>query len=50
MTDLTNPIFHDDNAAREHLETILWPNGLVCPHCKATDGLTRLRARAIDPV
>jgi len=25
--DLRNPIFHDDNAAREYLETVLWPQG-----------------------
>ena len=31
--DLSNPIFHDENAAREHLESIMWPDGPVCPHC-----------------
>src|SRR5213076_2404848 len=31
--DLRNPIFHDDNAAREYLETVLWPQGPVCPRC-----------------
>ena len=25
--------FHDDDAAREHLESIRWPNGPICPHC-----------------
>lgn len=25
--DLTNPIFHDDDKAREHLESLLWPHG-----------------------
>jgi transposase-like protein len=33
MTDLTNPILHDDDAAREHLESIRWANGVYCPHC-----------------
>ena len=33
MIDLTNPIFHDDDAARAHLEEQRWPNGPVCPHC-----------------
>jgi len=27
--DLRNPIFHDENAAREYLETVLWPQGPV---------------------
>lgn len=35
MTDLTNPIFQDAVKAREHLEALRWPNGPVCPHCKA---------------
>ena len=30
-TDLTNPIYHDDEAARAHLESLLWPDGPVCP-------------------
>ena len=33
--DLTNPIFHDLDAARGWLEASLWPNGPVCPHCKS---------------
>lgn len=31
--DLQNPIFTDENAAREALEAVRWPNGPVCPHC-----------------
>jgi len=33
MCDLSNPIYHDKDKAREHLEAIRWPNGPVCPHC-----------------
>lgn len=32
--DLTAPIFNNDDAAREHLESVLWPNGPVCPRDK----------------
>jgi len=35
QVDLLNPIFHDDNAAREYLEGILWPNG---PHLPTVRG------------
>ena len=35
--NLTNPIFHDENKAREHLESIRWPNGPYCPHCGNAD-------------
>ncbi len=31
--DLRSPIYQDDDAARSHLESVLWPQGPVCPHC-----------------
>ena len=31
--ELTNPVYHDEEAARKHLEAIRWPNGPVCPFC-----------------
>lgn len=31
--DLAHPMYHDEDAARAHLETVLWPNGPVCPRC-----------------
>jgi transposase-like protein len=34
---LTEPRFKDDDAARQHLEAIRWPNGPVCPHCGGTE-------------
>ena len=37
MTNLTDPIFHDEDKAREHLEAIRWPNGPYCPHCGNAD-------------
>ena len=33
MTDLTAPRFHDEDAAREHIEASRWPNGVACPFC-----------------
>ena len=44
--DLTDPMFHDDDAARAHFEALLWPNGPVCPHCGAVEGLTRLEGKS----
>ena len=37
MTDLQNPIFHDDEKAREALEAVRWPHGPNCPHCGNAD-------------
>jgi transposase-like protein len=28
-----DPVFHDEDKAREALEAELWPNGPACPHC-----------------
>ena len=35
--DKINTYFNTDETAREYLERILWPNGVVCPHCKNND-------------
>jgi transposase-like protein len=48
--DLTNPIFHDDDAARAHLETVLWPEGPVCPRCGVMgDRITKLQGKSTRP-
>jgi len=47
--NLTDPIFHDDDAARKHLEGLRWPNGAFCPHCGATDDITRLQGKSHRP-
>ncbi len=33
MSILSKPYFHDEPAAFEYLEGIVWPDGPVCPHC-----------------
>src|SRR6266850_2869714 len=35
-SNLQNPIFQDDDKAREWLEARVWPTGPVCPHCGVT--------------
>ena len=48
--DLRNPIFHDDNAAREYLETVLWPEGPVCPRCGVVgDRITKMEGKSLRP-
>ena len=37
MTAFNDPIFHDEDKAREHLEAIRWPHGPNCPHCGNID-------------
>jgi transposase-like protein len=49
-TDLANPIYQDEEKAREYLEAQRWPNGPVCPHC-GTDSqrVTRLKGSKHRP-
>jgi transposase-like protein len=46
MSNLSRPEFHDEEAARVWLETELWPNGPVCPHCKEINTATKLQGKA----
>lgn len=43
------PRFTDDNAAREHLEALRWPNGAVCPHCGGTERNVRIEGKSARP-
>lgn len=48
--DLTKPMFHDEDAARAHLESLLWPNGPVCLRCKVGgDRITKLMGKSTRP-
>src|SRR6202043_2929355 len=48
--DLRNPIYHDDDAAREHLESVLWPEGPTCPRCGVMgDRITKLQGKSTRP-
>src|SRR5581483_8878558 len=49
MSDLSNPIFHDEDKAREWLEARVWPNGPVCPHCGTVGQATRLQGKTTRP-
>ena len=49
MTDLTNPIFNDEEAARRHFEALRWPDGPICPHCGLIDNATELKGKSTRP-
>ena len=50
MTNLTDPIFTDENAARAHFERIRWPDGrAVCPHCGVVGENTRVMGKSHRP-
>lgn len=43
--------YTDENAARRHLEGLLWPNGPVCPHCGNADAdrIVKLKGKSTRP-
>jgi transposase-like protein len=42
MSAFNDPMFKDETAAREALESIRWPTGPVCVHCGATEHVVRV--------
>jgi transposase-like protein len=49
MSDLSNPIFHDEAKAREWLEGRLWPEGPICPHCGVVGQATLMQGGSHRP-
>jgi transposase-like protein len=45
MSNLSNPIFHDETKAREWLEARVWPNGPTCPHCGVVNQATLMKGK-----
>ena len=46
---LNAPYFQDETAAYAKLESIVWPNGAVCPHCGSLDKMKRMGGTATRP-
>jgi transposase-like protein len=42
-------IYSDETAARKHLETLLWPEGPICPHCGTINEATLLKGKSTRP-
>ncbi len=43
---LSEARFHNEDAARKHLEAIRWPDGAVCPHCGGADRNSKLEGES----
>ena len=50
MSVLSSPWFHEEAKAFEYLESIVWADGITCPHCGVTGGrvydLSGVRSKA----
>ena len=44
MSVLSRPYFHDEEKAFAYLESVLWADGAVCPHCGSVERLTKVKA------
>jgi transposase-like protein len=42
-------MFTNENSAREYLESVRWPDGPFCPHCGATENITKLEGKSHRP-
>lgn len=49
MSILTKMHFHDEAAAFTELESIMWPDGPVCPHCGGMDRVYALKGVRSKP-
>lgn len=49
MTDLTNPIYNDEEAARKHFEASRWPDGPICPHCGSVNNAHEMTGKSTRP-
>jgi len=47
--DMTLAMYNDPDAAREHLESIRWPNGPACPHCGECKQFIALKGKSHRP-
>ena len=49
MSILSDPIFHDEQAAYAYVEGILWAQGPVCPKCGVIDNAYALKGKRARP-
>jgi transposase-like protein len=43
---ISSPWFHNEEAAYEYVEAIIWPNGPVCPHCGSHERISKMQGKS----
>src|SRR5258707_1134594 len=46
---LSDPVYHDEDAARAYIEAVRWPEFVFCPLCGAVDKISRLGGPSMGP-
>ena len=41
---LSRPEFHNEEAAFAHVESLIWPDAVACPHCGGMERITKVKA------
>lgn len=49
VSDISNPIFHEEEAAHMWLEARVWAKGRVCPNCGAVEQSTPMKGKTTRP-
>ena len=46
---LSDPVYHDEDAAREYIEDVRWPEFVTCPLCGSFDKIAKLGGESMGP-
>jgi transposase-like protein len=46
MSILSDPYLHDEQQAYDLVESILWPDGPVCPHCGSLERISKMNGKS----
>ncbi len=46
---LSDPVYHDEDAARAYIEGVRWPDFVICPHCGSFDKIGQLGGESMGP-
>lgn len=46
MSVLAQKHFHDEKAAYRFVESKVWPDGPVCPHCKSKERIGKMKGKS----
>jgi transposase-like protein len=44
--NLSAPHFHNEDAAFRYVESRVWPNGPVCPHCGGVERISKMQGKS----
>ena len=46
MSALSEPHFHNEEAAYAYVEARIWPNGAICPHCGGYERISKMNGKS----